>query len=65
LIVLARSEEEGIVVEELDQIQVDVETLLAAVGLRLKQLEEEKNTLNNWQDKKDGKLIKVGLFSWY
>jgi flagellar motility protein MotE (MotC chaperone) len=39
--------------------------LLAAVGLRLKQLEEEKNTLNNWQDKKDGKLIKVGLFSWY
>jgi hypothetical protein len=38
LIVLARSEEEGIVVEELDQIQVDVETLLAAVGLRLKQL---------------------------
>jgi hypothetical protein len=27
LIVLARSEEEGIVVEELDQIQVDVETL--------------------------------------
>ncbi|XP_052065069.1 transcriptional adapter 3-B-like [Mytilus californianus] len=56
--ILARPEEEGIVVEELDQIQIDVETLLAAVGLRLKQLEEEKSTLNNWQDKKDGKLVK-------
>lgn len=57
--ILARTEEEGISVEELDQIQVDIETLLAAVGLRLKQLEEEKSTLNNLQDKKDGKLVKI------
>ncbi|KAJ8299188.1 hypothetical protein KUTeg_023248, partial [Tegillarca granosa] len=51
--VLNRSEDDGIGVEELDQIQSDLETLLASAGLRLKQLEQEKQILVNWQDKKD------------
>lgn len=57
-IVLTRSEEDGIGVEELDAIQSDLETLLAAAGLRLKQLENEKQILVNWADKKDIKGFK-------
>lgn len=56
--VLSRSEEDGIGIEELDAIQTDLETLLAAAGLRLKQLENEKQILVNWADKKDIKGFK-------
>lgn len=56
--ILSRSEEDGIGIEELDAIQTDLETLLAAAGLRLKQLENEKQILVNWADKKDIKGFK-------
>lgn len=56
--VLSRSEEDGIGIEELDAIQSDLETLLAAAGLRLKQLENEKQILVSWADKKDIKGFK-------
>ncbi|OWF35458.1 Transcriptional adapter 3-B [Mizuhopecten yessoensis] len=58
--VLTRSEDEGIGLEELEVIQSDLETLLASAGLRLKQLEHEKQILVNWQDKKDKKGLTPG-----
>ena len=49
--VLARSEDDGIGLEELDSVQSDLETLLANAGKRLKQLENEIQILQNWQEK--------------
>ncbi|XP_033112773.1 transcriptional adapter 3-A-like isoform X2 [Anneissia japonica] len=53
--VLERSEDEGIVPEEIDTLQLELETLLAAVSLRMQQLHTESQVLQDWQDKKDGK----------
>lgn len=47
---------ETVNLEELDVLQTDLEILLASVGRRLKLLESEIQTLQNWQDKKDVKL---------
>ncbi|KAK3101407.1 hypothetical protein FSP39_003347 [Pinctada imbricata] len=58
--ILSRTEDDGIGLEELDSIQGDLETLLASAGLRLKQLENEKQILVNWADKKDIKSLKAG-----
>lgn len=49
--ILARSEDDGIGLEELDSVQSDLETLLANAGKRLKQLENEIQILQNWQEK--------------
>ncbi|XP_052798333.1 transcriptional adapter 3-A-like isoform X2 [Mya arenaria] len=49
--VLSRGEGESIGLEELDGIQVDLETLLNSVGKRLKVLENEIQILQNWQEK--------------
>lgn len=53
--VVSRDENGHISLEELDQIQADIEILLASVGKRLKQLGSENNILATWPDKKDGK----------
>ena len=49
--VLSRSEDDGIGLEEVDSVQSDLETLLANAGKRLKQLENEMQILQNWQEK--------------
>ena len=50
--VLVRTKEDGIGVEELDTLQTELETLLASVAKRMRQLESEIQTLSNWQDNK-------------
>ena len=63
---MSRSEEDGIGLEELDSVQSDLETLLANAGKRLKQLENEIQILQNWQEKNGtvkesiGKVGKTG-----
>ena len=52
-------------IEELDQVQADIEILLASVGRRLKLLGSENHVLASWPDKKDVKKSAgkgVGLF---
>ncbi|XP_035686972.1 transcriptional adapter 3-A-like isoform X2 [Branchiostoma floridae] len=53
--ILSRTEEEGIGEEELDTIQLELETLLASVSKRMRQLEGETQVLIDWQDRKDKK----------
>ena len=53
--VLQREESEGIGIEELDTLQLELETLLAAVSRRMRQLESETKVLVDWQEKKDVK----------
>ncbi|XP_041365327.1 transcriptional adapter 3-like isoform X2 [Gigantopelta aegis] len=55
--ILARSEDETVSLDEVNQLQTDIETLLANAGKRLKLLEGEIQLLVNWQDKKDKKGI--------
>lgn len=68
--VLSRGESETVGLEELDAIQVDLETLLASAGKRLKVLENEIQILQNWQEK-NGELKPVAkpkggkVVSWY
>ncbi|KAK3594080.1 hypothetical protein CHS0354_040848 [Potamilus streckersoni] len=59
--ILSRSEEDGIGLEELDSVQSDLETLLAAAGKRLKLLENEIQILVNWQEKKDIKPLETPI----
>lgn len=58
--ILSRSEEDGIGLEELDLIQSDLETLLANAGKRLKQLENEIQILQNWQEKNGNVKESIG-----
>ncbi|XP_072015314.1 transcriptional adapter 3-like [Amphiura filiformis] len=53
--VLQREESEGIGIEELDTLQLELETLLAAVSRRMRQLDSETQILAEWQEKKDVK----------
>ncbi|XP_013085123.2 transcriptional adapter 3-A-like [Biomphalaria glabrata] len=53
--VVSREEGGHISLEELDQLQADIEILLASVGKRLRQLGSENNILASWPEKKDGK----------
>ncbi|XP_071795539.1 transcriptional adapter 3-B-like [Asterias amurensis] len=55
--VLQRDEEEGIVMDELDTLQLELETLLAAVSKRMLQLETENKTLVDWLDRRDKKGV--------
>ncbi|KAM6126363.1 LOW QUALITY PROTEIN: transcriptional adapter 3 [Phoenicopterus ruber ruber] len=50
--VLARSEDDGIGIEELDTLQLELETLLSSASRRLRVLEAETQILTDWQDKK-------------
>ncbi|RWS15841.1 transcriptional adapter 3-like protein [Dinothrombium tinctorium] len=49
--VLNRTEDEGIGLEDLDALQLELETLLVSVIKRKTQLENEMESLANWQDK--------------
>ncbi|KAI0237724.1 Transcriptional adapter 3-B [Lamellibrachia satsuma] len=54
--VLGRSEEDGVFIDELDMLQTETETLLAAAAKRMRHLEAEINILTTWQEKgKDNK----------
>ncbi|XP_075288713.1 transcriptional adapter 3 isoform X1 [Opisthocomus hoazin] len=58
--VLARSEDDGIGIEELDTLQLELETLLSSASRRLRVLEAETQILTDWQDKKgDRRLLKL------
>lgn len=57
--VLEDGEKDSIGLEDLDVIQTDLETLLAAAGKRLKLLGSELQILVSWQEKKDKKGGKV------
>ncbi|XP_048404059.1 transcriptional adapter 3 isoform X1 [Stegostoma tigrinum] len=59
--VLSRSEDDGIGIEELDTLQLELETLLSSASRRLRILEAETQILTDWQDKKgDKRLLKFG-----
>ncbi|XP_038053281.1 transcriptional adapter 3-B-like isoform X2 [Patiria miniata] len=53
--VLQREEGEGIVMDELDTLQLELETLLASVSKRMLQLETENKTLIDWLERRDKK----------
>jgi len=47
--------------DELDMLQTEMETLLAAAAKRMRHLEAEINILTNWQEKgKDKKMMTLG-----
>ncbi|TTB85608.1 Transcriptional adapter 3 [Bagarius yarrelli] len=59
--VLGRSEDDGIGIEELDTLQLELETLLSSASRRLRALEEQRQILTDWQDKKgDKRFLKIG-----
>ncbi|XP_017280641.1 transcriptional adapter 3 isoform X2 [Kryptolebias marmoratus] len=55
--VLSRSEDDGIGIEELDTLQLELETLLSSASRRLRALEEQRQILTDWQDKKGDKRV--------
>ncbi|XP_073771638.1 transcriptional adapter 3 isoform X1 [Danio rerio] len=58
--VLSRSEDDGIGIEELDTLQLELETLLSSASRRLRALEEQRQILTDWQDKKgDKRFLKL------
>lgn len=58
--ILQKSEEDMIGVEELDPLQMELETLLAAVSKRMRQLNNEMQVLIDWQGKKEIKKSNGG-----
>ncbi|XP_076371072.1 transcriptional adaptor 3 isoform X2 [Tachypleus tridentatus] len=55
--VLQRTEEIGVGLEDIDALQLEIETLLVSVTKRQKQLDQEMKVLISWQEKKTpGKL---------
>ncbi|KAJ8265358.1 hypothetical protein COCON_G00144570 [Conger conger] len=59
--VLGRSDDDGIGIEELDTLQLELETLLSSASRRLRALEEQRQILTDWQDKKgDKRFMKLG-----
>ncbi|XP_066553737.1 transcriptional adapter 3 isoform X2 [Amia ocellicauda] len=59
--VLGRAEDDGIGIEELDTLQLELETLLSSASRRLRALEEQRQILTDWQDKKgDKRFLKLG-----
>ncbi|KAJ7998991.1 hypothetical protein DPEC_G00210750 [Dallia pectoralis] len=59
--VLGRSEDDGIGIEELDTLQLELETLLSSANRRLRALDEQRQILTDWQDKKgDKRFLKLG-----
>ena len=53
--ILNKSQNDTIQPNELDELYTDLETLLGAATIRLRQLETEVRVLNEWGDKKDRK----------
>jgi transcriptional adapter 3 len=59
--VLAHSEDDSIGTEELDTLQLELETLLSSVSRQLHVLEAETQILTDWQGKKgDRRFLKLG-----
>jgi len=50
--VLSRTTDDGIGIDEVDTLQTELETLLAAAAKRMRHLESEITNLNTWQDNK-------------
>lgn len=57
--VLGRTKEEGIVMDDLDRLQLELETLLSGVAVRIRDLNNEISTLNI-AERRD-KKIKLAL----
>lgn len=55
---VSRSLDEGIAPNELDLLQSDLETLLAAANRRIRLLDAETKVLVDWAEKKDKKVVK-------
>ncbi|XP_022094094.1 transcriptional adapter 3-B-like isoform X2 [Acanthaster planci] len=53
--VLQRDDDDGIIIDELDTLQLELETLLASVSKRMLQLETENKTLIDWLERRDKK----------
>ncbi|KAG8278060.1 transcriptional adaptor 3 [Homalodisca vitripennis] len=57
---LSRSKEEGVGMEDLDRIQLELEMLLTGVAVRIRDLNNEISTLNIAEERRD-KKIKLAL----
>ncbi|XP_059490807.1 transcriptional adapter 3 [Neocloeon triangulifer] len=53
--ILGRSEKEGISMEDLDTLQLELEVLLSAAAVRIRALQGEVGTMENQEEKKDKK----------
>lgn len=53
--VLQKSEDDSVGVEDVDSLQLEIESLLASVSKRTDQLQEEMQILQTWQDKREKK----------
>lgn len=53
--VLNRTKEEGVGMEDLDKLQLELETLLSAVAVRIRELNNEITTLSTAEERKDKK----------
>ncbi|XP_054276043.1 transcriptional adapter 3 [Macrosteles quadrilineatus] len=60
--VLSRSREEGVGMEDLDRLQLELESLLTGVAVRIRDLNNEIATLNIAEERRD-KKIKLALTS--
>jgi len=58
--VLQRTEDEGIGEDELDTLQLELENLLSNVSKRMRLLESETQSLNNWPDNGDVRTVLSG-----
>lgn len=59
--IIERDEGECIKLEELDALQLEIESLLVSVVCRKRQIEDEMESLFNWQDKTKDKNKKVSI----
>lgn len=59
-LVLNRTKEEGVGMEDLDKLQLELETLLSAVAVRIRELNSEITTLSTAEERKD-KKGKLGI----
>lgn len=50
-----RTKEEGVGMEDLDKLQLELETLLSAVAVRIRELNNEITTLSTAEERKDKK----------
>lgn len=55
ILVLNRTKEEGVGMEDLDKLQLELETLLSAVAVRIRELNNEITTLSTAEERKDKK----------
>lgn len=51
--ILQKKEDDAMCIEDLDPLQLELETLLSTVTRRMRELDNEKKILINWQEKKE------------